>query len=83
MSKQPVGSDLFADEEVMYFSCSGDKESVTLSLSHEQWQPDPEDPMDLRSTHVVESHAWGTDVRLPVESARSLYHALGAVLEED
>ena len=83
MSKQPVSSDLFYDEEVSYISCQGDAESVTLTLAQEQWQPDGEDPMDLRSSHVLESHAWGTDVRLPVESARQLYHALGAVLEED
>ena len=83
MSKQSVSSDLFYDEEVGYVCCYGDKESVTLTLAQEQWQPDEDDPMDLRSSHVLESHAWGTDIRLPVESARQLYHALGALLEED
>ena len=83
MSKQPVSSDLFYDEEVGYVCCFGDKESVTLTLAQEQWQPDEDDPMDLRSSHVMEVHSYGTDIRLPVESARELYHALGALLEED
>lgn len=83
MSKQPVSSDLFFDGDVGYVSVFGDKDSVVLTLAQEQWQPDEDDPMDLRSSHVLQSHSWGTDIRLPVELARQVYHALGACLEEE
>jgi hypothetical protein len=79
MSKHPVGSDLWYDPEVFAFTCLGSKEDVTLYLSQGQ----VEDADGWRSAHIVSVDAFGTEVRLPVEAARQLYHALGVVLEED
>ena len=83
MSKQPVGSDLWYDPEVYPHTCIGSKEDVTLYLSQELWHVDPDDIDTVRSSYVAEVDALGHKVRLPVESARQLFHALGAVLEED
>lgn len=79
--KRAVGSDLWVDD-TFAFSCMGGKEEIVLLLSQELWQPNKKDVRELRSMHVIETHAWGTDVRLPIEAARQLYHALGCVLDE-
>ena len=73
-----VGKDLYYLPDTFAFSASGDKEEVTLILS----QGFLEEDMG-RSLHVAEVDGTGTSIRLPVEAARQLFHALGCVLEED
>ena len=79
--KKPVGTDLWYDDRFC-FTCIGSREDVTLYFTQELWHEDEDDINTLRSMHILEVEASGSTVRLPVESARQLYHALGAVLEE-
>jgi hypothetical protein len=81
--KVPVGTDLYRETDCFAFSCFGTKEEITLFLSQGSWQEDKKDVRTTRSMHEVKTDACGTEVRLPVESARQLFHALGCVLEED
>ena len=77
--KVRVGVDLYYEQDVFSFSAMSSKEDVTLYLSQGVW----EDGDDLRSQHFLEVEGAVSSVRLPLESARQLYHALGCVLEED
>ena len=81
-TKVPIGADLWQTDKFC-FTCMGTKEDVTLYLTQELWHEDEEDINTLRSMHILEVDACGTTIRLPVESARQLFHALGTVLEED
>lgn len=78
-NRVPVGNDLFHQTDVASFSCSATKDEVTLVLSQEMWEAAD----DLRSLHVVEANSYATHIRLPIESARELFNALGTVLGED
>lgn len=80
--KIPVGKDLWYDDRFC-FTAIGSKHEITLYLTQELWQKDKKDIDTLRSMHVLEVEASGSTIRLPVESARQLFHALGCVLEED
>ena len=79
--KQKVGKDLWRDDRFS-FTAFGTKDEISLYLTQELWQSDKKDINTLRSMHVLEVEASGTTIRLPVESARELFHALGCVLEE-
>lgn len=76
--KVRVGEDLYYEHDGYAATCIASKEDVTLYLSQGYW----DDGEYARSQHLLEVEGAVSSVRLPVESARQLYHALGCVLEE-
>ncbi len=77
-NRVPVGKDLYYLPDTFAFTALGDKDEITLYLSQGFLEEE-----DGRSLHVAEIDGTGTSIRLPVESARQLFHALGTVLGED